>query len=171
MAVPCIYEIGMNLVGNDEYAVFQANVAHCLQFLFRPDASDGIVRIADDKQFYVVFYDPTFKILVIDTILTVFVNERTYHEFSPVYADGFLKRIIDGLTDKNAVPLSGKRTDHRTDRKHHAAGKQIMFGGNFPAVLFFTPFRDCLKVTFLRIGISENPVVNFIAQCVTNLFG
>ena len=74
----------MNLVCDDNDVMAQADGGELLELCARPDASDGVVRAAEDEQLYLVVDDLLLEIREVDAVMSVSEPQGTVDERAPV---------------------------------------------------------------------------------------
>ena len=89
-------EIAMNLVGNKNQVVFLAKVAEAGEFFFAVNATDWIVRTAQDEELG-VWLDRGFHCIEVECPVVVCVEaKRSFDEFSICVIGCAKERRVDG---------------------------------------------------------------------------
>ena len=95
MAVPGIYEISVNFVGDYLNPVPEADFTHGGKLIKLPHSPDRIVRAAEDKKLNLFSFYLLLKVLKVNRILPVAVNKLVDHKPAPVFDDRLGKVVID----------------------------------------------------------------------------
>ena len=80
------HELLVNLVGDDQHAVLEADRGDAQQLLARPDAAGRIVRAAEQEELDFILDDLLLKVGKVDFVVAVFEDERAVDELAPVLA-------------------------------------------------------------------------------------
>ena len=89
-------EISMDLITHNGHAVLHAEITDCGQLLFRPDSSDRIVRIAEEKELYVFGFQLLLKVSHIHMVAVVVAqHQRTADHSSSIICDNLGKWIVN----------------------------------------------------------------------------
>ena len=89
-------EISMDLITYNGHAVLHAEIADRRQLLFRPDSSDRIVRIAEEKELYVFSFQLLLEIRHIHVIAVIIAeHQRAADNSSAVIRNDFRKWIVN----------------------------------------------------------------------------
>lgn len=78
-------KIMMDFITDNGHTILYADISYFFQFFCAPHSSHRIVRIAQEKQFYIFLHDFLLKILKIDVITVVFsLIKVAAHYFSAI---------------------------------------------------------------------------------------
>ena len=89
-------EISMDLITYNGHAVLHAEIADLRQLLFRPDSSDRVVRIAEEKELHVFSFQLLLEIRHIHVIAVIIAeHQRAADNSSAVIRNDFRKRIVN----------------------------------------------------------------------------
>ena len=154
------HELLVNLVGDDQYAVLEADRGDAQQFLARPDAAGRIVRAAEQEELDFILDDLIFKVGKVDLVVAVFEDERAVDEQAPVLADDLAERVVDGLLQEDGVAGLREAAHGRGQRKDDARRDGQGLRRGRPAVVRCHPVDDGLLVRFLRVGVAEDAVLD-----------
>ena len=153
-----IDEILVDLVRHHKDVVPQADFSQFLKFLFRPHASDRIVRRAEDEEFHAVLNDLAFEVLKVDGVPFPVETQFVHDGPAAVVADPQPETVIDRLLDQDRVAHLRETADQRADRKHHARRQNRRMWIDRPVVPCFEPRCERLEIGLVGIGIPEDPV-------------
>ena len=153
-----IRQFAMNLVSHYENAVSPANGGHLLQFFPCPDASGGIMGIAQEHQLDGGIGRFPFQILRIQRISAVLIFQRAGFRNASVIADGGKKAIIHRRLHQHLVSGNRQGPYDGRQRGNHPRGINHPFRINLPAVAAFKPVHDRLIIGIRNPRIPENAV-------------
>ena len=89
-------EISVDLITYNRHAILYAEISDCGQLLLRPDSSDRVVRIAEEKELYAFGFQLLLEILHIHVIAVIIAeHQRAADNFSAVIRNDFRKWIIN----------------------------------------------------------------------------
>ena len=160
MAEARAHELLMDLVGDDQHIVLEADGGDAQQLLARPDAAGRIVRAAEQEELDIIFDNLIFKVRKVNLVVAVLEDKRAVDELAAVLADDLAERIVDGLLQEDGIAglreaahgCGQREDDARRDGQGLRRGR--------PAVVLCHPVDDGLLVRFLRIGVAEDAVLD-----------
>ena len=152
------YEIAVDLVGDDENAVLQADITDPLQLLPCPYAADRIVRTAEQIELYAAADDLLFQIRKIDLIAASVEGQRAVDQSASEAFDQIAEGIIDGTVDEDAVAFFRKGTDRRGEGEDHAGSLDYPVRVDGKSEVGVKPRGECLKVAVVGSAVSEDSV-------------
>ena len=101
--ISLINKITVDLIHDHDNIVFFADVSSLAQFFFCPYSANRVVRIAQDKYFYIVIYDLLFKIFKINGVFSIFIMQLVIYKNSSVIFDHFAEWIVNRLLDQKRI--------------------------------------------------------------------
>ncbi len=124
----------MNLIGDNEHIMLEADICHALQFLGGPDPAHWVMGAAENKELDGIFLDLGLEILKIYSKSVALSNQGVFYQFTAIAKDSIGKgRVYRGL-DENSVPWAGKGVEGQIDGGHHSGNSQHPFFFNVPII-------------------------------------
>ena len=163
MCVSRIGKIRVNLIADNQHAVFLTDFTDAKQFFFCPDAPDRIVRTAQQQHFYVIIHNLALHIGKIHFISAVFQNQRIDYQLPIILCDFIGKRIVHRLLNQNRVSLLRKCPNRNRNGKYNARRGNQPASLRLPAKPLCIPVVHGGKIRILDTGIAEN---SMFCQCV-----
>ena len=160
------HEVVMDLIGDDEHVVLQADGGERRELLEREDAPCGVVRVAEQEELDVVLDDGLLELYEIDLVMAVFEQQRAVHELAVVVADDGAERVVDGLLDEDGVAGGREGLDGHREREDDARRHDEAISGGRIAVLLAHPAREHLAVRGPRVGVAEDTVLDAARELV-----
>ena len=117
-----------------------------------------------DEQLHIIFQDFPLHIGKINGILSVLINQGTFHHFPFILADHIVERIIHGRLDQHRITGPGGRPNRRRQGKHHTGGLDQPFLPDLPAKMGIKPADDGIIISLSRHGIAEDAVLHSLVQ-------
>ena len=161
----------MNLIGYDSNAVSQTYLAHATKLVACPHPSAGIVRVAEKEEFHPGVGSFLLKIVEIDGIGSVGIEQRRSYCFTVVVAYRREKAIIDRRLHQYPVAGNGQCLDNSRHGRYNPRGVDDPVASDRPAV---PPVEPLYKRIVIRIGhtrISENTMFHPTTQSIHNRLG
>ena len=158
------HEVGVNLVGDDENVVHEADRGKTLQ-LFAPD---GVVRAAENQKLHLVLANLLLDVSEVHAVCAVLEEKRARDELAPIALDDAEKRIVDGLGYENGIIRRGKCTHRHGEREDDARRHDEGFLAGIPAVARAEPLFERPIVVLLRTRIAEDAVLGASANGITH---
>ena len=103
MLIWCVNDIAVDFITDDKSIILLADLIHLSQFFFCPYSANRVVRIAQDKYFYIVIYDLLFKIFKINGVFSIFIMQLVIYKNSSVIFDHFAEWIVNRLLDQKRI--------------------------------------------------------------------
>ena len=89
-------KISMDLITYNGHVILHTEITDCGQLLFRPDSSDRVVRIAEEKELHVFSFQPLLEIRHIHVIAVIIAeHQRAADNSSAVIRNDFRKWIVN----------------------------------------------------------------------------
>ena len=160
----------MDLIGNHEHPMLFADVEHAADLVFLPDASDRIMRRAEDERLDVFTNYSFLEAVVVHFIAAVRMQKWAVHQSSAVVFDCPHERIINRLHDCDSLPLTGQDLYQPVECRHNARSDSHPFALHFIAVVSAFPFDECIVVAVRRIVVTECAKFYIIRESPANAF-
>ena len=159
MLVPVEHQVRMNLIADHNDMVPGADLGHPVELVFRPDPADRIVRIADDHQLCFGVRRAALKIVKVDRVSAVFIDQAVVAQLPCVVVDGVAERMVDRAGDNNPVTRLRQCLHHGVEDRNNTGGKHNPVFLELPAVPLFDPPHDCGRKIFRDKGVAVNRVL------------
>ena len=158
------YELLVNLICDDNNVVTQADGGKLLKLRPTPDAPDGIVRAAQDKELDLVREDLLLKVPEIDCIAAVRELQGIVGENTFVLPNHIGKGIVDRLLDQHTVARLCKGANRRCDGKDDAGCDDEIAPLHLPVVACAEPVLQDGEVIVLWLRVAEDAVLGTLLQ-------
>ena len=155
---PLPNEIGVYLIGNNQYVIFFAQPNHFLYFLRGPDTPGRIVRRNRDKHFNTAL-QLLLKVIKINRITIRFPREGGGNDFAIIQANGTLDGIIQGRCNENRIARVRKILNNLTQRIDNARTIDNPFSLRHPVIVFLNPPFGEIDMAFTHIRIAVNAMI------------
>ena len=162
-------EVGVDLVADNNHIVLCADGAELCDFVFRPNAANRVVRIAEDKHLVFFFCAQLLKEVKINRVCLVRVDERALHVFSVIVLNGHSERIINRRHGDNAVAGIGIGQNRNSQSRYDAVCRNNFFFLNIPVVATLHPAAYRIEVFLCGAGIAEDMRIDVLFQTLYDL--
>ena len=159
----------MDLVADNNHIVLCADGAELCDFVFRPNAANRVVRIAEDKHLVFFFCAQLLKEVKVNRVCFVRVDERALHVFSVIVLNGHSERIINRRHSDNAVAGIGIGQNRNSQSRYDAVCRNNFFFLNIPVVATLHPAAYRIEVFLCGAGIAEDMRIDVLFQTLYNL--
>ena len=157
MALAVEDQVGVNLVGEQDHPVFDAQLHHTAQLLRRPHDAQGVVGATQEEE--VGLGQLGLEVGPVHLPPAVLFHEGILqHPAVPRLGHVVELGVHRGL-DEHAAPLGGKELDHGADGLHHAQAEAHQARVNVPAVAALLPAPDGLKIGVRAAGIAPDALL------------
>ena len=148
----------MDFVCDDPYVVAEADFAQPEQFLPGPYPSCGVVRIAQEEQFYLWVCGFFFQVAEVYAIGAVFVNQAIGYDLAPVVTDNREEAVVHRGLNEDFVARCGERFYDDGEGGDYSGGVEYPFFFDGQAVPPLEPADDGGVVGFRGFYVSEDAV-------------
>ena len=163
-------QIRVDLVGDDEYPVPQADIRHLLQLPALPHPTHRIVGIAEDQHGGILAAAQLLQQGEVDGVAAI-VSQ--YHRAVQTAAVQQLRRVqkrrIGRGHDHDAVPRSGKRPDHLVHGTQYTVGVDHPLGGDVHAMAAAHPALEGGDIRLRRAGVAKDPAGHKVTDALCQL--
>ena len=115
-------QLTMDLVAENHHIVADADIAHLLQFCLTPDPACGIVGTAEQEEFHVFACALTLKILKVNGVGIVLVDEFVLSHSAAIVEDGGEEAVIDRCLDQHGITRLSEPLDDGGNGWNDTAG-------------------------------------------------
>ena len=178
MLISGIDKIVVNLIADHDHMMPQTDLSQLLQFLCRPHSAHRVVRVAQNKQFYMFLLKLTLKIFkinpvsVISTLPSRFLIDQCIVNYSPVIVtDNISKRIIHRILNQYSISRISKCFNRCTESKYHTRSLHDPFPLRLPIMIPLHPVHHSIVVSILWLGIAVDSMFYRSMKTLRDLFG
>ena len=157
-------EFAMDLVGDDEDIVAQADLADAPQFLRCPDASRRVVGIAENHQLHRRIGGRVFQSVEINRVGVVAAGQFAFGGRAAAVGDGDEEVVVDGSLHQHLVARAGQRPEDGREGGNHTGHGAYPFARGSPSVPPCEPARNCRIVALRDLRIAEDAVFDPAAK-------
>ena len=153
----------------------QADLSQILQFLSVPYSSHRIVRIAQDKQFYILLHDLALEVFIIYAVLRLsfsypfFVYQCIINHPTVIVPNDIGKGIIHRILDQDRISRLCESFYRCTQCKYHTGGLHDPLSLRLPIMVFFHPIGYGIIISILRLGVSVDSMIYRRVKAFRNL--
>ena len=146
-------QVGMNFVREDQYTFFMTNVCHLLQFLFLPNDTSRIMRIAENE--HLTSFDLRTEVLHIHAVHSILPFQRACHQCASVSFHQPAERMINGRLDHHLIAFFRKGIQRHTNSRNYTRYKTDHILFHFQTITHLVPSDDGFKITIWFTSISQ----------------
>ncbi len=154
----------MDLVTDNQYPVFQANLSQPAQLVLPPDPPHRIMRIAQNEQPDIRIRNLALHVFKIHGITAVFPAKRIVCYDSAVLLNHLAERIINRPLNHDTVAFFRKGPYRRCNREYNARSAYHPVLLHLPAMALLHPARNCPKIGFLSAAVTIYPMLRHFNQ-------
>ena len=150
-------EVGVDLVGDHQHVILQAQLHHPAQVRFLPDDAQGVVGRAEHEEIHLL--ELFFKVRPVHGPLTVHLHTGVLHHLAVPGLRHIVELRVHGGLDQNAAPLRGEELHARREGLDHAQAPAHEAGVDVPAVAALLPVPNGLKIAGGPGGVAPDALL------------
>ena len=162
------HEVGVNLVGDDENVVREADRGKTLQLFAPPDAPDGVVRAAEEQELHLMPLDLFLDVGEVHAVRAVLEEQRASDERASVALDRAEERVVDRLGHEYGLTRRSEGANRHGECEDDAWRHDEGVLAGIPAVARAEPLFERPIVVLLRTRIAEDAVLGASANGITH---
>ena len=166
-----VFEVGVDLVGQDRHAVLDADVRQAAQFVGAPDAADRVVRVAQHDGGAARVGGLGLQVLVVHHVAAVLKLQRVVQQGQAVVAGGGHERRVGRALHDHAVAGVGHGAQGRVDGRHDAVGERDPFGLDAQRVAAPHPAHQGIEILVGGVVVAEDVMLGGVDQRLHDLGG
>ena len=155
-------EVGMDFIGEHEYAFFVADFGHLLEFFFGPHNATRVVRIAEDE--HLASLHLLAEIVHIHAVSTIHQLQRIGYQSAIATGIQPRERTIYRRLDKHLVARIGKRFQRHAQARHDARHEVNHFLLHIESVAVLVPSDNGLEIAVRLSGIAQHRMFQTLAD-------
>ena len=152
-------ELLVNLVRDDDDVVAQTDGGKLFELRACPDTSDGIVRAAQDEEFYTMLDDLLLEVREVDFIASLDQTQGIVDDHALILSNHICKGVVDGLLNEYSVSHFRKGADGGRNRKDNAGREDELAPLNRPVMACAEPVLKDGEIVVLHLCIAEDAVL------------
>ncbi len=161
-------KVAVNFVRNHINMVLFTNFSDPTKLLQCPYPAHRVVGTAKDEQLYLLLHDFLLKVLKVNAVASIPVNQRIF-DYQPVIIPNHTKkRIIHRRLDQHRIAGLGQSTHRHGKSKHHAGGLYQPLRLGLPAEPPGKPGRNGGIIVRFYITVTENTMLHRSVQGLQN---
>ena len=177
MLVTGIDKIVVNLIADYDHLMSQTDLSQLLKFLYRPHSAHRVVRIAQNKQFYMFLLKLPLKIFKINPVSIrsalsgrFLINQCIVYYSPVIVTDNIGKRIIHRILNQYSISRISKCLNRCAESKYHTRSLHDPFPLRLPIMIPLHPIHHSIVISILRLGIAVDSMFYRSMKTFRNLF-
>ena len=150
-------QVGVDLVGDHQHVMLQAQFHHPAQLLFRPDMAQGVVGGAQQEQVRLLQF--LLKVCPVNGPLAVLLHELILQNLAVPCLGHIIELGVHRRLNQDAATLRGEQLHAGGQGLHHAQAEAHEGLVDIPAVAALLPAPNGLKIAVRPGGIAPDALL------------
>ena len=157
-------QFAVDLVGDDEEVVAQADLADAPQLVGRPDPAGGVVGVAQQHEFHRRVGRTALEVLEVDAVAVAVEHQVALLGRAAAVGNGDVKVVVDRRLDQHLVSRTGHGPQNGRKGGDDARHRVDPLPLGRPSVATQKPAPDRLGIGLGRYGVAVDAVLDPPAQ-------
>ena len=157
----------MDLIGEDQHPLLQADGAELLQLLPTPHPAHRVVGAAEEED--LSHLRRLGKAVKVHLVAAVPLQQGTLQHLAAIPPDGAVEGVVHRREHDDLVPRLGIGLDHMAQGGHHPRGGHHPLPLDLPAVASGHPALQRLIVAVGGLGVAQNGLLQVVRELLRDL--